>query len=341
MTRRRALIAAAAFGLSMLLPLVTTNYQLSVLFHVFRYAALGLAWNLVGGYAGQLSLGQAAFFGIGGYGLALFHDKLGIPIWLALLLGVAVAVAAALVIGKVAFRLRGPYFALSTIAFAEVLRHTAKNLDVTGGDVGVQMPSLFPTDPNRWFYWSAVVLTAFAFAITALIARSRFGYALQAIREDEDAAAACGIDAARTKLHAFAISAALTALGGGLYASLVFFVVPDQMFSLPDISEKVAIVAMLGGAGTLTGPIVGAALLVPAEELFKNLFHEAHLLIYGVLIIVVVLFLPEGIVGTIARKWTSIVEAVTHPRRALTSAVTVPRDTIAKAVARWRKRPRS
>ena len=304
MTRRRAILAAAGFGLCLLVPLVVQqDYQLNVLFRVFLFAALGLAWNLVGGYAGQLSLGHAAFFGIGAYGLALFHGKLGVPVGAALVLGVGVAVAAALPIGLVAFRLRGPYFALATIAFAEVLRLSAKNLHgLTGGDVGVQVPALFATDPSRWFYWSAVALTALAFAVTALIARARFGYRLQAIREDEDTAAACGIDAARTKLAALAISAALTAVGGALHASLFFYLVPDPVLGL-DLSNEIAIVAMLGGAGTLTGPIVGAVLLETAAELFKNVFHEAHLLIYGVLIGVIVLFLPEGIVGSVARWW--------------------------------------
>jgi branched-chain amino acid transport system permease protein len=304
MTCRRTLIAAACFVLCLLVPLVVTkDYQLNVLFRVFLFAALGLAWNLVGGYAGQLSLGHAAFFGIGAYGLAVFHGKLGLPIWLALVLGVVVAVAAAFVIGRVAFRLRGPYFALSTIAFAEVLRLSAKNLpNVTGGDVGIQAPALFTTDPSRWFYWSAVALTGLAFAITAVIARSRFGYSLQAVREDEDTALACGIDAARTKLLALLISAALTALGGALYSSLFFFVVPDPVLGI-EISNEIAIVAMLGGAGTLIGPIVGSLLLETASELFKNVFHEAHLLIYGVLIVLVVLFLPEGIVGAVTAAW--------------------------------------
>ena len=304
MTRRRALIAAAGFVLCMLVPFVITqDYQLNVLFRVFLFAGLGLAWNLVGGYAGQLSLGHAAFFGIGGYGLALFHGKLGVPIWGALALGVVAAMLAALVIGQVSFRLRGPYFALATIAFAEVLRLSAKNLtNVTGGDVGFQAPALFDDSPSRWFYWSAVVLTAAAFAVTAITARSRFGYWLQAIREDEDTAMAVGINAARTKLQALLISAALTAVGGGLYASLFLFIVPDQMLAI-DISNEIAIVAMLGGAGTLIGPIVGALLLETASEVFKNLFQEAHLLIYGVLIVVVVLFLPEGIVGALTTWW--------------------------------------
>jgi branched-chain amino acid transport system permease protein len=300
MTRRRALLAAVGFGLALLLPLVVQDYQLSVLFRIALYAALGLAWNLVGGYAGQLSLGHAAFFGIGAYGLPVFH-RLGVPIVVAMLLGTITAVLAAIVIGRVSFRLRGPYFALATIAFAEVLRLTSKNLDdFTGGDVGIQVPALFASDPTRWSYWCAVALTAAVFITTAMILRSRFGYALQAVREDEDTTLACGIDPARTKLTAFAISAAFTALGGALYASLFFYIVPDQVFSLPEVSEKAAVVAMLGGAGTLSGPIVGAIVLETAQELFKTQFHEAYQLIYGVLLVVVVLFLPEGIVGSVA-----------------------------------------
>jgi branched-chain amino acid transport system permease protein len=304
MTRRRALIATAGFGLALLVPLVVQqDYQLTVLFRVALFVGLGLAWNLVGGYAGQLSLGHTAFFGIGAYGMMLFHAKLGVPLGLAVVLGALTAVAAAAVIGKVSFRLRGPYFALATIAFAEVLRLAAKNLDsITGGDVGIQAPVLFATDPSRWLYVAAVVLAAATFATTAQITRSRFGYQLQAIREDEDTARACGIDAAHAKLVALAISAAFTALGGALYASKYFYIVPDQVFTL-EISTPIAIVTMLGGAGTLTGPIVGAVLLEPAQELFKNVFHEAYLLIYGALIVLVVLFLPEGIVGTIAARF--------------------------------------
>lgn len=302
MTRRRAVLAAAGFGLCLLVPLFQGDYHVHVMFHVALFAALGLAWNLVGGFAGQLSLGHAAFFGIGAYALPLYHDKLGIPLPLTLVLLIVTAVAAAAVIGRVAFRLRGPYFALATIAFAEVLRLSAKNLDnLTGGDVGLQVPALFgPTAPIQAFYISAVLLTAAAFTTTALIVRSRFGYQLQAVREDEDTARACGIDAARVKLHAFMISAAFTAIGGALYMSQIASVVPDSAFAI-DLSERPAIDAMLGGAGTLTGPIVGAILIETAQELFKNWFHEAFQLIYGVLFVLVVLFLPDGIVGTIAR----------------------------------------
>jgi branched-chain amino acid transport system permease protein len=304
MTRRRALIAVAGFGVCLLVPLVVRqDYWLTVLFRIALFAALGMAWNLVGGYTGQLSLGHAAFFGIGAYSLPLFHDKLGVPLAAALVLGIVAAVAAAAVIGRVAFRLRGPYFALATIAFAEVLRHVTKNLeDITNGDIGLQVPALFVTNRTTWFYLAGLALTAAVFTTTALILRSRFGYALQAVREDHDTTMACGIDPARTKLTAFMISAAFTALGGALYASQFFFIVPDSVLAI-DLSERPAVYAMLGGAGTLTGPIVGSILLETAQELFKTWFHEAFQLIYGGLLVLVVLFLPEGIVGTLAARW--------------------------------------
>src|SRR5208337_4447705 len=177
-----------------------------------------------------------------------------------------------------------------------------KNLpNLTGGDVGAQVPLLFPHSTTKAFYISGVLLTAIAFALTAWIERSRFGYYLLAIREDQDAALAVGVNTSRCKLWILLISAALTAVGGALYASLFLFIVPDQVLAM-EISTEIAIVAMLGGAGTLIGPVVGSITLETAAELFKNIFKEAHLLIYGVLIVVVVLFLPEGIVGTIANK---------------------------------------
>jgi branched-chain amino acid transport system permease protein len=299
--RRSYLIGAAAVVLlSVLVPLVVQNdYQLQVLFRIYLFASLGLAWNLVGGYAGQLSLGHAAYFGAGAYGLALFSGKLGMSPWLGVLMGVVAAVVCALLIGGVSFRLRGPYFALSTIAFAEILRLASKNLSsVTGGDVGLQVPALFHGNVNRSFYWAAVALASLAFALTVLISRAKFGYYLMAIREDEDTALSVGIGAAGNKLAALLISAALTALAGALYASIFLFIVPDQVLAL-DVSNEIAIVAMLGGAGTVLGPLIGSVVLETASEIFKNTFKEAHQLIFGALLVVVVLFLPGGIVGTI------------------------------------------
>jgi branched-chain amino acid transport system permease protein len=275
---------------------IHNNYQLQVLFRITLFAALGLAWNLVGGYAGQLSLGHVAFFGVGAYGLALFAE-LGIPVWISAFLAALVATAFAAIIGTIAFRLRGPYFTLATIAFAEVLRLAATNLNVTGGAIGLTMPGLFVGRAFwRSFYLAAVALAVISFLANYWASRSRFGYYLMAIREDEDTAAAVGINTARCKVYALLMSAFLTALGGALYGSAFQFIVPDSILTI-DISIQIAIITMLGGAGTLLGPIVGAVLLLSASEAFKNVFQESHLLIYGVLIVVVVLFMPEGIVG--------------------------------------------
>jgi branched-chain amino acid transport system permease protein len=281
---------------------IRNNYQLQVLFRITLFAALGLAWNLVGGYAGQLSLGHVAFFGVGAYGLAMFTG-LSIPPWISLFLAAGVATLFAAVIGTIAFRLRGPYFTLATIAFAEVLRLAATNLNATGGAIGLTMPALF-TGRTFWrqFYLAAVALAVIAFLANYWVSRSRFGYYLMAIREDEETASAVGINTARCKVEALLMSAFLTALAGALYGSAFQFIVPDSILAL-DISVQIAIITMLGGAGSLLGPVVGAALLLSASELFKNQFQESHLLIYGVLIVVVVLFLPEGIVGGLERRF--------------------------------------
>jgi branched-chain amino acid transport system permease protein len=281
---------------------IHNNYQLQVLFRITLFAALGLAWNLVGGYAGQLSLGHVAFFGVGAYGLAIFTD-LGIPVWVSAFLAALVATAFAAVIGAIAFRLRGPYFTLATIAFAEVLRLAATNLTITGGAIGLTMPALF-VGRTFWrsFYLAAVALAVISFLANYWASRSRFGYYLMAIREDEDTASAVGINTARCKLYALLMSAFLTALAGALYSSAFQFIVPDSILTI-DISIQIAIITMLGGAGTLLGPIVGAVLLLSASEAFKNQFQESHLLIYGVLIVLVVLFLPEGIVGGLQHRF--------------------------------------
>jgi branched-chain amino acid transport system permease protein len=279
------------------LPLAAPNdYLIQVLFRIALFAGLGLAWNLVGGYAGQLSLGHVAFFGVGAYGLALLTAFSARP-WIAFFVAALAATVFAGIIGRIVFRLRGPYFTLATIAFAEVLRLSATNLNLTGGAIGLGTPALF-TGRSLWtlYYLSAVGLALITFLVNFHVARSRFGYYLMAIREDEETASAVGIDTASCKLRSLLISAFLTALGGALYGSAFQFIVPDSVLTI-DISLQMAIVTMLGGAGTLSGPLVGAILLLGAVEIFKNQFRESHLLIYGVLIVLVVLFLPEGIVG--------------------------------------------
>jgi branched-chain amino acid transport system permease protein len=303
MKRSQIIIATTIFALALAAAAsIQSDYLLQILFRLFLFAALGLAWNLVGGYAGQLSLGHAAYFGVGAYGLALL-GKFGVAPWLAVLGGVLLAMLSAAIIGSISFRLRGPYFCLATIAFAEVLRLIAKNLTgVTGGDVGTPVPLLFPQHTTGAFCYASIALAILAFVLSVWVERSRFGYYLLAIREDEDTAQSVGVDTARVKLWALLLSAALTALGGALYASLFMFIVPDQVLGV-ELSVQIAVLPMLGGAGTLLGPLLGSVLLESISEIFKNLFREAHLLIYGVLVIVVVVFMPEGIVGTLANAY--------------------------------------
>jgi branched-chain amino acid transport system permease protein len=293
----KVVVAIAVVVTCMLVPRFTHNdYLLQVFFRIVLFAALGLAWNLVGGYAGQLSLGHVAFLGVGAYGLAIFTAR-GVPVWISLFVAALVAAGFAAIIGRIVFRLRGPYFTLSTIAFAEVLRLVATNLTVTGGAIGLSTPPLFSGGAFwKLFYLSAAGLALICFLVNYATSKSRPGYYLLAIREDEETASAVGINTASYKLRALVISAFLTALGGALYGSAFQYIVPDSVLNL-DTSVQIAILTMLGGAGTLLGPIVGAVLLLSASELFKNQFQESHLLIYGVLIVVVVLFLPEGIVG--------------------------------------------
>ena len=302
-----AVIACAATPL-----FVQNDYQMQVLFRIALFAALGLAWNVVGGYAGQLSLGHVAFFGLGAYGLALF-TALSIPSWISVFLAASVATLFAAVIGRIVFRLRGPYFTLATIASAEVLRLVATNLNVTGGAIGLTTPALF-TGRAFWdlFYLSAVALALASFLVNYWVSRSRFGYYLMAIREDEETASAVGIDTAGYKLRSLLISAFLTALAGALYGSAFQFIVPDSILNL-EISIQIAIITMLGGAGTLLGPIVGAVLLLSASEVFKNQFKESHLLIYGILIVIVVLFLPEGIVGGLQHRFRKRIKPPAAP----------------------------
>ncbi len=302
MRRWQIWTVAGIFLVCLLVPLTGQNdYILQWLFRIFLFAAMGLAWNLVGGYAGQLSLGHAAFFGVGAYGLALFV-KAGLPAWPSLLLAALVATIFAATMGIISFRLRGPYFTLSTIAFAEMLRLLATNLKITEGAIGITMPALF-SGPYfwAWFYTGSVLLAGLAMAVNRWVSRSKFGYYLMAIREDEETAMAVGVDPSRYKLWTLLLSAFLTALGGAIYGSAFQFIVPDSILSL-SISVQIAIIAMLGGAGTVVGPLVGSVILLTASELFQNAFQGVHLLIYGVLIVVVVLFLPEGIVGSIGRR---------------------------------------
>ena len=304
MSRARWASAAVFFGLLLSLPLwLRDAYLQQIVFRVVVFAILGMAWNLLGGYAGQLSLGHVAYFGIGAYSVALFHESFNWNPWLGLVAGVVLACLAALLIGSLTFRLRGPYFVLSTIATAEILRLLALNLSFTHGAIGTIAPGFF-AEPNgdRKTYYAALPLLAVAFALASWTDVSRFGYSLRAIRENEDTAMAVGINPAVEKLKALLLSAALVAAAGSLYAGVFQFIGPDSVLTI-DLSVQMALIAMLGGAATVWGPLVGAVVLTVAAEALKTYLEQAHTFFYGLLLVLVVLFLPGGLVSIAKQRW--------------------------------------
>ena len=275
---------------------------------IFYYAALSLAWNLVGGYAGQFSLGHSAFFGVGAYTSTLLFLRLGLSPWIGMLIGGLVAALLALLVFTPCFRLKGFYFCLASIALAEVLRILAVYFrGLTKGGVGL----LLPVKPawqnflfeNKYPYLIfALILLLVMVVVTDWIRRSRLGYYLQAIREDESAAKAVGINVVRCKAVIMMISAFFTAISGTFYAQYMMFIDPEIVFSM-HLSIQVALFAIIGGVGTLAGPMLGAFLLVPLDAVMKGwlgtMYAGLGFVVYGAILIVVVMLMPNGIVKAV------------------------------------------
>ena len=306
----RVLAVLAALALLAAPPLLP-KYFLEVLISILFFAYLGLAWNLLGGYAGQFSFGHAAFFGIGAYTSTLLLLRFGLSPWLGMLVGGLFATCFGLFEGYLSFRygLRGPYFSLVTLAFAEMLRVVTVNLKVVGSSLGLVIPSqanalLFVFADKLPYYYVIAGMTAAALTITQLVARSRLGYCLVAVRENEDAAEAAGVDARGAKLRAMAISAFLTALGGTFYAQYFAYIDPTITFG-PAVSIQGLLQAIVGGAGTVLGPLLGAFVLTPVSELSRAAIRGragVDVMVYGVVLILVISFLPNGLMGWFRRR---------------------------------------
>ena len=296
----------AVVALLLALPVVLSSYAISVFILIFFYAFLGQTWNLVGGYAGQLSIGHAAFVGVGAYTAAILARDTGLTPWLGMFVGGALAAILGAVIGYLGFRfgLRGFYFALLTVAFAEIARIVTANMEMTGGALGYYItftgePREFQFPNNRPHYYIALAFMLLATGVTAWIERRRFGVYLAAIREDEAAAEALGVNTLKYKMLAIIVSAFLTGMGGTFYAYYYLSLQPNTVFGIP-LSVEIVIRPIVGGAGTLLGPILGSFLLTPLAELSRAYFAKGgwtgvHLIAYGALLIGVVLFLPQGI----------------------------------------------
>ena len=291
--------------------IVTTPYPRDVMIRIFLYTLLAQAWNLLGGYCGQISLGNAVFFGIGAYSTSVAGTWWNLSPWLGMLAGAGLAVLVSQVIGFPCFRLRGHYFAIATIAIGEIVQTTAINWDLIGGARGIWLPIRPETLVNfqfhraKWpYYYIALGLLAAVTLVTALVERSRTGYYFRAIREDADAAQSLGIALTRYKLRAIALSAAFTALGGGFYAQYILFIDPESVLPL-SLSILICLVAVLGGVGTLWGPLLGAAVLIPLSEATRVYLggtgKAVDLMLYGGLIVLVSVLQPAGLMGLLGR----------------------------------------
>lgn len=269
---------------------------------VLLFAGWATSWNLLGGWAGQLSLGHASFVGLGAYFVALGSSQFNLAPWWSILIAIIFAAILALVWGRLTFSLSGPYFSLSTIAIAEIFRLVAINEGwLTGGATGVfidNLPQPFGIDlfSKITQYYLALCYAALTIGITIYISSRKFGYQLRAVRDNEEAAMAAGINPLFIKLKAFVISGILTAIGGGIYGIFLSFIEPHIIFNLL-LSIQIALTVIIGGRGTVWGPAVGALVLVISGEIFRTTFAQANMLLYGVLILVVILAMPRGIVG--------------------------------------------
>jgi len=306
---------AAVVALLAAVPLVTSsNVVLNFLVVALLTALVGQGWNLLGGYGGQYSFGHAAFFGTGAYVTAVLQVRYGVNAWIAFAAGIVAGAAVGAAIGALAFRagLRGSYFALVTLAFAEVLRILASVAPVTGAGVGTLIRldlrwQAFQFQSRVPFYLILLALVALSLVLMPAIARSRFGAWLVAVRENEDAARALGVDATAIKIAAMTLSAAITAAGGGFYAQYYLFIDAGIAYG-PWISIEALLAPIVGGAGTVLGPLLGALVVKTLGEATKLVAGDApglDLVIYGGVLILVVAFAPRGIAGlaTDAGRW--------------------------------------
>ncbi len=309
MTRREAILAAALLLVLAAAPLFASNTLLNVLMAALVVALAAQGWNLLAS-GGQFSFGHAAFFGAGAYADAVLQLRLGVNAWAACACGVLAGAAVGWGIGALAFRarLRGSYFALVTLAFAEVFRICANAAPVTGGAAGLLLPldarpGNFQFASRAAFVWIALACVAGALAGTSALARTRFGAYLAAVRENEDAAAALGVDTLAVKLRAMTLSAGITAAAGCLYAQYFLYVDADIAFGTR-MSIEALLAAIVGGSGTALGPVVGALALHGLGELtklFAGRVPGVDLVLFGLLLVGVIAFAPAGLVGILRR----------------------------------------
>jgi branched-chain amino acid transport system permease protein len=294
---------------------VDRPFYLNMIFMILLFAGLSGAWNILGGFGGQLSLGHSAFFGIGAYTSSLLFVKCAIPPILGIFAGIGMAFVLAAVIGIPCFRLKGPFFSLATIAIAEVLQLLAVYFKrITEGSEGLSIPfqpSLYNLtfESRNRYALVAYCFALFVLAISYGVQRSRLGYQLAALRDEDQAAESLGVNTMRTKMAALLISGGLTAMGATIFSQYILFLEPHSEFSI-NTSVNLALISMIGGLGTSIGPLIGSFLLIPLQEFLRTWiggkYQGLHFVIYGGLLIAVVMFMPQGIIAFVSRRYNAL-----------------------------------
>ena len=321
----RIYILLGTLTLLFLLVLFTKNsFYLNLYFTVFMFAGLSSAWNIIGGFGGQLSLGHSAFYGLGAYVASLLYVRGGIPPIYGAFASIGLAIILAVIIGYPCFRLKGPFFTLATIAVGEVLMLLAVHFKgLTAGSEGLSIP-FSPSLLNLCFESKTpYAVVAFCFMLFALgvstwVKRSRLGYQLIALRDEDQAAEALGTNTSKTKIAGLMISGGLTALGGSIFAQYVLFLEPHSEFSL-NVSVNLALISMVGGLGTIVGPVIGSFLLVPLQEFLRGWIGGSlqglYFVIYGAILILVVIFMPRGIIDFFSAPYQLLLARLPALRR--------------------------
>lgn len=311
--RRNLLIACLVLAMLMALSqLVRDPFTMDVLILAVLYAALSQSWNILAGYCGQISLGHALYFGLGAYATSLLYVKAGVLPWFGMMAGGMLAAAFALALGAMCFRLAGHYFTIATIVLAEIGLTLLQNWDFAGAALGIQWPlgsyswAILQFGRSKTPYFVFVVgLYAITWLATFLIEDSRWGYWWRAVKDDPEAAESLGVNVFPSKMMAGAISAFLTALGGGFYAAYLSYIDPDSVMSFR-FSLLIALPAVIGGIGTLWGSLLGALILIPLSEFTRSAFGGGgggvDLIIYGVMIMFIALIRPEGLLDLLPRR---------------------------------------
>ena len=312
--RLSLLSIAAIAAIALVLPqVVKSSFAIDIFIRILLFSFIGVAWNLMGGYAKQLSLGHAAYFGLGAYTSTIMQVNYGISPWIGMIAGGVVATLASLPIGWLCFRLRGPYFTIATIATAQALMLIfLKFRDFAWGAEGTTIPNLgnaplmMQFEAKSAYYYVALGLLAVGLAITYRIEKSWMGYYLVAIGEDEDAAEAIGVNAPSMKRYIYMISAFLTALAGTFYTQYIYFIDPATAFSF-NISIEAALVSIVGGIGTLWGPVIGTILLETTSTLLQSWLGSSlgglQLTVYSLILMAVILWRPTGLMGMISEAY--------------------------------------